>query len=86
MKFMFSLLFIIGSIFLKAQDLYSKAYGNPKNPPVIFIHGGPGGNATLFEGTTAQKLADKGFYVIVYVSIRKQGEERDRACVCVCMC
>jgi len=47
-------------------EIYSKAYGNRKNPPVIFIHGGPRGNSTLFEGTTAQKLADQGFYVMVY--------------------
>ncbi|CAI8760316.1 alpha/beta fold hydrolase [Chryseobacterium sp. IT-36CA2] len=76
MKFMFSILFIIGSIFFKAQNLYSKAYGNPKNSPVIFIHGGPSGNATLFEGTTAQKLADKGFYVIVY-DRRGEGRSKD---------
>ncbi|WP_228413967.1 alpha/beta fold hydrolase [Chryseobacterium sp. CH21] len=76
MKFMFSLLFIIGSMFFKAQDLYSKAYGSPKNTPIIFIHGGPSGNATLFEGTTAQKLADKGFYVIVY-DRRGEGRSKD---------
>jgi len=60
----------------KSQNLYSKAYGNPKNSPVIFIHGGPSGNATLFEGTTAQKLADKGFYVIVY-DRRGEGRSKD---------
>lgn len=76
MKVLFSLLFMIGSMFFKAQNLYSKAYGEPKNPPVIFIHGGPGGNATLFEGTTAQKLADKGFYVIVY-DRRGEGRSKD---------
>jgi len=76
MKFLFSSLFIITSIFFNAQNLYSKAYGNPKKPPVIFIHGGPGGNATLFEGTTAQKLADKGFYVIVY-DRRGEGRSKD---------
>lgn len=54
-------------------EIYSKAYGNTKNPAIIFIHGGPRGNSTLFEGTTAQKLADKGFYVIVY---DRRGEGR----------
>ncbi|MEF9479388.1 alpha/beta fold hydrolase [Chryseobacterium sp. 1B4] len=78
MKVLFSLLFMIGSMFFKAQNLYSKAYGEPKNPPVIFIHGGPGGNATLFEGTTAQKLADKGFYVIVY-DRRGEGRSKDKS-------
>ena len=76
MKLLFSILFITSSIVFKAQDIYSRAYGNPKNPPVIFIHGGPSGNATLFEGTTAQKLADKGFYVIVY-DRRGEGRSKD---------
>ncbi|TZF99471.1 alpha/beta hydrolase (plasmid) [Chryseobacterium panacisoli] len=76
MKSLFSIIFIVCSIALNAQNLYSKAYGNPKNIPVIFIHGGPSGNATLFEGTTAQKLADKGFYVIVY-DRRGEGRSKD---------
>ncbi|NIF04581.1 alpha/beta hydrolase [Chryseobacterium sp. Tr-659] len=76
MKLPFSILFIICSFVVKAQHLYSRAYGNPKNTPVIFIHGGPSGNATLFEGTTAQKLADKGFYVIVY-DRRGEGRSKD---------
>lgn len=75
MRLLFSLLSMICSMFCKAQNLYSKAYGEPTNPSVIFIHGGPGGNATLFEGTTAQKLADKGFYVIVY---DRHGEGRSK--------
>lgn len=56
-----------------AQNIYSKAYGSHQNPAVIFIHGGPSGNSNLFEGTTAEKLADKGFYVIVY---DRRGEGR----------
>ncbi|PWN63900.1 alpha/beta hydrolase [Chryseobacterium viscerum] len=76
MKSLFSILFIISSMFFKSQNLYSKAYGNPKNAPVIFIHGGPSGNATLFEGTTAQHLANKGFYVIVY-DRRGEGRSKD---------
>ncbi|UKB80967.1 alpha/beta hydrolase [Chryseobacterium sp. MEBOG07] len=76
MKSLFSILFIICSMFFKSQNLYSKAYGNPKNSPLIFIHGGPSGNATLFEGTTAQHLADKGFYVIVY-DRRGEGRSKD---------
>lgn len=76
MKSLFSIIFIICSMVINAQNLYSKAYGNPKNIPVIFIHGGPSGNATLFEGTTAQKLADKGFYLIVY-DRRGEGRSKD---------
>ncbi|MCS4301263.1 alpha/beta hydrolase [Chryseobacterium sp. BIGb0232] len=76
MKSLFSLLLSLFLISIHAQNIYSKAYGNKKNPPVIFIHGGPSGNATLFEGTTAQKLADKGFYVIVY-DRRGEGRSKD---------
>jgi proline iminopeptidase len=65
--------FLIFSLFSKGQNIYIKTYGNEKNKTIIFIHGGPSGNATLFEGTTAQKLADQGFYVIAY---DRRGEGR----------
>jgi proline iminopeptidase len=65
--------FLILSFFANAQNLYIKTYGNEKDKAVIFIHGGPSGNSTLFESTTAQKLADLGFYVIVY---DRRGEGR----------
>ncbi|HCA05815.1 alpha/beta hydrolase [Chryseobacterium sp.] len=76
MKQLLLLLFSMIFSAVQAQNLYSKAYGSPKDAPVIFIHGGPSGNATLFEGTTAQKLADKGFYVIVY-DRRGEGRSKD---------
>jgi len=71
---LFMLIFFLSSAF--AQHIYSKAYGIPENTPVIFIHGGPSGNATLFEGTTAPVLAAKGFYVIVY-DRRGEGRSKD---------
>lgn len=58
---------------VNAQTLYTKAFGNPKNNAVIFIHGGPGSNSATFEATTAQKLAARGFYVIFY---DRRGEGR----------
>jgi len=64
---------LLTTFFVKGQTLYSKAYGNIDSPAIIFIHGGPSGNSTLFEATTAQSLADKGFYVIVY---DRRGEGR----------
>lgn len=76
MKSLAAIIFILFFSVFKTQNIYSKAYGNTKNPPVIFIHGGPSGNATLFEGTTAQKMADKGFYVIVY-DRRGEGRSKD---------
>jgi proline iminopeptidase len=48
------------------KEVFSAAYGNPSNPAIIFIHGGPGQNSVMFEYSTAQALADQGFYVIVY--------------------
>lgn len=64
---------LLTTFFVNGQTLYSKAYGNVNSPAIIFIHGGPSGNSTLFEATTAQTLADKGFYVIVY---DRRGEGR----------
>lgn len=59
-----------------AAEIYSAAYGKASDPAVIFLHGGPGYNSLDFEVTTAQKLADQGFYVIVY---DRRGEGRSRA-------
>lgn len=67
---------LVISLIINAQTnhtLYSKSYGKSENPAIIFIHGGPRGNSTLFEGTTAQKLAAEGFYVVVY---DRRGEGR----------
>lgn len=63
--------FILFTLFLvtfiaNSQEIYTKTFGNSKSKPIIFLHGGPGYNAVSFEVTTAQKLADNGFYVIVY--------------------
>ncbi|KAF2341246.1 alpha/beta fold hydrolase [Flavobacterium tistrianum] len=73
MKSLFLAFILSISFFANGQNLYIKTYGNEKNKVIIFIHGGPSGNATLFEGTTAQKLADQGFYVIAY---DRRGEGR----------
>jgi proline iminopeptidase len=73
---LFSLLFcILASPHTNAQTniIYTKSYGQSENPTIIFIHGGPSGNSTFFEATTAQKLAERGFYVIVY---DRRGEGR----------
>lgn len=73
MRLLLFVCFFMISLFSNGQNLYIKTYGNEKNKAIIFIHGGPSGNATLFEGTTAQKLADQGFYVIAY---DRRGEGR----------
>ena len=48
------------------DNFYSQSYGNPSNPAILFLHGGPGYNAFSFEFSTAEALAENGFYVIVY--------------------
>ena len=58
---------------VSGQELYVKTFGSNKDKPVLFLHGGPGFNCVTFEATTAQKLADNGFYVIVY---DRRGEGR----------
>lgn len=57
----------------EGQSLYVRTFGDPKDKPVIYLHGGPGYNCVNFEATTAQRLADKGFFVIVY---DRRGEGR----------
>ncbi len=61
---------------LVGQEIYIRTFGKPSDKPVIYLHGGPGYNCVNFEVTTAQKLADKGFFVIVY---DRQGEGRSTA-------
>ena len=58
---------------LCAQEIYSKSFGNPQHTACIYLHGGPGYNAANFEATTAQALANQGFFVIVY---DRRGEGR----------
>ena len=73
MRLLITFFFLTFSILAKGENLYIKTYGNQKDKTIIFIHGGPSGNATLFEGTTAQNLADLGFFVIAY---DRRGEGR----------
>ncbi|QDW19141.1 alpha/beta fold hydrolase [Flavobacterium sp. KBS0721] len=74
MKKIFLLLLLSISFLVSSQTLYIKTYGNKNDKPIIFIHGGPSGNATLFEGTnTAEELSKKGFFVIAY---DRRGEGR----------
>src|ERR1700752_4414398 len=51
---------------LKSQAIFSNAFGDPKNPAVVFMHGGPGYNPVSFELGAANNLADLGFYVITF--------------------
>jgi proline iminopeptidase len=72
-KFLLFLLLLSGFNVVFAQDLYVKTFGDSLDTPTIFIHGGPGYNCATFEATTAEKLASKGFYLVVY---DRRGEGR----------
>jgi proline iminopeptidase len=72
-KIIASIILILIVSHISAQIIHTKTYGDSKNKVLIFLHGGPGYNAVAFEVTTAQKLAENGFYVIVY---DRRGEGR----------
>ncbi len=76
MKFivLFALLFI--SLGVGAQKIYIQTFGKESDKPIIFLHGGPGYNCASFEVTTAQRLADNGYFVIVY-DRRGEGRSKD---------
>lgn len=61
---------ILVSVFIsqeiRSQALFSNAFGDPKNPAVVFMHGGPGYNPVSFELGAANNLADLGYYVITF--------------------
>lgn len=73
MKTLLTILFTLSTIIGNCQSLYIQTFGEKNAKPIIFLHGGPGYNCANFEATTAQKLSDKGFFVIVY---DRRGEGR----------
>ncbi|WP_439557279.1 alpha/beta fold hydrolase, partial [Dyadobacter sp.] len=68
-----SLFVVLSSFICRSQHLYSRSFGSQSNHPIILLHGGPGSSSVYFEATTAQSLADRGFFVIVY---DRRGEGR----------
>jgi proline iminopeptidase len=48
------------------NGLYVNTFGDQSNPALIFVHGGPGDDSSMFEATDAPILAKKGYFVIVY--------------------
>jgi proline iminopeptidase len=50
----------------KLRGLFVTTFGSPKDPPIVYIHGGPGFNAKDFEVSTAEQLARAGFFVVSY--------------------
>lgn len=54
----------IPSIFVNGTQLHSETFGNPNDPMLIFLHGGPGSDYR--NGLNVQQLASEGFYVVFY--------------------
>lgn len=67
---------LMATLVANGQSIYTKAFGSSNDKPIIFLHGGPGYNCANFEATTAQKLAENGFFVIVY-DRRGEGRSKD---------
>ncbi|MGZ3931502.1 MAG: alpha/beta hydrolase [Bacteroidia bacterium] len=74
----FICVFLLTGFCISAQngELYSTAFGKPSDPAVIYFHGGPGFNSANFEFSTAEDLAKKGLYVIVFDQ-RGSGRSKD---------
>ncbi|KAF2512012.1 alpha/beta hydrolase [Flavobacterium zhairuonense] len=54
----------IPSIFINGTQLHAETFGNPNNPMLVFLHGGPGSDYR--NGLNVQQLANEGYYVIFY--------------------
>ncbi|MFK8101301.1 MAG: alpha/beta fold hydrolase [Saprospiraceae bacterium] len=73
MKLLSIFTFLLLSFTSSGQALTVQTFGNPENEALLFLHGGPGYNSVVFEQTSAQALADAGFFVISY---DRRGEGR----------
>ncbi|MEL1255740.1 alpha/beta hydrolase [Flavobacterium sp. DGU38] len=54
----------IPSILINGTQLHTEVFGNPNNPMVVFLHGGPGSDYR--SSLNSKQLADDGYYVIFY--------------------
>jgi proline iminopeptidase len=52
------------SIFVNGTHLHSEAYGNPNDPLIMVLHGGPGGDYRSL--LNCSRFSEDGFYVAFY--------------------
>lgn len=52
------------SISVNGTQLHSETFGNPNNPMVVFLHGGPGSDYR--NGLNVKQLSDSGYFVVFY--------------------
>lgn len=61
-----SVFFTVSSQAATVKGLYYDTFGDPSKPALVFLHGGPGYNSFSFEYGIGQKIADAGYYVVVF--------------------
>lgn len=66
LKYILAITLLILFSNLSAQELYLRTFGNPDDPSVVYLHGGPGGSSIYFENLIAEELSQQGYYVIIY--------------------
>lgn len=54
----------LSSIAVNGTQFHSEAFGNPSDPMVIFLHGGPGGDYR--NGLNVKNLVNDHYYVVFY--------------------
>ncbi|WP_337967708.1 alpha/beta hydrolase [uncultured Flavobacterium sp.] len=52
------------SIFVNGTQLHAQTFGNPNDPMLVFLHGGPGSDYR--NGLNVQQLANEGYFVVFY--------------------
>jgi proline iminopeptidase len=52
------------SISVNGTQLHSEAFGNPNDPMIVVLHGGPGGDYRAM--LNCSRFSDDGFYVVFY--------------------
>ncbi|MGN4443965.1 alpha/beta fold hydrolase [Bacillus cereus group sp. MYBK79-1] len=50
---------------IRGKKLYVETHGNPKNKPVLYLHGGPGENCYDFSFYQAERLQDSLFVIMI---------------------
>ncbi|MEZ4970437.1 MAG: alpha/beta hydrolase [Flavobacteriaceae bacterium] len=51
-------------ISVNGTQFHAETFGNPNDPMVVFLHGGPG--ADYRNGLNAQQLADNGYFMVFF--------------------
>ncbi|PEU23719.1 alpha/beta fold hydrolase [Bacillus wiedmannii] len=50
---------------IRGKKLYAETHGNPKNKPVLYLHGGPGESCYDFSFHQAERLKDSLFVIMI---------------------